>query len=196
MRYGVSPIYVVPGLLLLGGMYLADGRDYGFSSVGHWVGVTYKGNIRALAELLVGGSMYPLALRLSQLHCPQWGRVALTLFKWACWGGMVLYAAFPFYHRAGVVFVCIAAAVMLSFSKICCDNTWYQTRLFMWLGRLSLPLYLSHYYYAQNLKFLIPESMASALKLAVYFGCSLATALLVMAAAKRTRQRWATGCTQ
>ncbi|MDO4818466.1 MAG: acyltransferase [Akkermansia sp.] len=195
-KFGVSPAYLTLGLLLMGGIYLADDRNCGFAGVTHWMGFTYKGNLRALSELLVGVSLYPMAMKLSRLNCALWLKVLLTLFKWACWGGMVIYAAFPVYNRVGVVFVCIAAAILLSFSNICCDKSWYQTRMSLWLGRLSLPLYLSHHFYAKNLGFFISGGIAPALKMAVYLACSLATALFVMWAAGQIRQRLSAACRQ
>ena len=189
-KVGISPVYIVPGMVILGGMYLTDGAEYGLAWVTHWMGFTYKGNVRAFAELLTGVSLFPIAAMVSRVNMGRLCRMAFTLVKWACWGGMLLYALHPLCHRVGLVFFCICAALTLSFSRVCSDAGWYQSRFVIWLGRLSLPLYLSHYFYAKNLGFLVPGSYSPSAKLAIYLACSLATALLVMGTAKYIRHRW------
>lgn len=180
-RFGTTPVLGVLGLLMLGSIYAVGEEKYGFVYVFHWMGITFKGNFRAVSELLIGATLlYPAAMYLRRMEAARWFSCLLTLVKWLCLVVVVLYATCGSYHYTGYTFAAIFLALLLCFSGLCADSKLYDNRLSLFLGRLSLPLYLSHYFYSTDLHYLLPEGTSSSVKLAVYIACSLTTALVVL----------------
>lgn len=180
-RFGTTPVLGVLGLLMLGSIYAVGEEKYGFVYVFHWMGITFKGNFRAVSELLIGATLlYPAAVYLRRMKAARWFSCLLTLVKWLCLVVVVLYATCGSYHYTGYTFAAIFLALLLCFSGLCADSKLYDNRLSLFLGRLSLPLYLSHYFYSTDLHYLLPAGTSSSVKLAVYIACSLTTSLVVL----------------
>lgn len=189
-RFGNSVLIPIAACFLLGYIMKVDpdSSKAGFAMVRNWMGVTYKGNIRGVAELAIGASLYPLAQMLAAMRVPRLVRAWLMLVKWGCYGVTLIYCVHPVGTWMPFVLVALACALVLNTSRVCTDADWYQYGCIMWLGRFSLPLYLSHIFWARNLNAVLPCCMSGAGKLLAYNLCSLATALLVMYSARWLRQ--------
>lgn len=187
-RFGCTPVFGVLGLLMLGGLYAYEGEQYGFVYVYHWMGVTFKGNIRAFAELSIGASLYPLVLYLQTLKADKWFTYVLTAVKWCCCAAVAVYCIYDDYHYTGYVFIAIVALLVLCFSDHCADSKYYNHPLCLFLGKLSLPLYLSHYYYATDMHRLLPAGLPVSAKAGIYIACSCLTALAVLYGGKLLRR--------
>lgn len=180
-RFGTNPVLGMLGLMILGGMYAVEGEKCGFAYVFNWMGVTFKGNLRAVSELLIGATLlYPLAMHLRRRKAARWFSFLLTVVKWLCLAAVAWYGFCGSYIYAGYVFVAICLALVLCFSGLCADSKLYDNRLFLFMGRMSLPIYLSHYVYSTDLQYLLPEGCSISVKLAVYLACSFTTALMVL----------------
>lgn len=190
-RYGPSPIWLLLALLMLGYIQMADAdaAHHGFSGPRVWLGWIYKGNLRACAELAIGVCLFPITQYLQQSEALQKRQKLLVLIKWGCYGVTFYYCIHPCAPVSPIALVALACALMLSFSRLCADRDWYQYRWVMWLGRFSLPLYLSHVFWAHNLSVIFPCFSTSLQKLLIYGAASFLTALLTMLLAKRMR-RW------
>ena len=188
-RFGNSILVPLAACFLLGYIMKEDpdSSKAGFAMVRNWMGWTYKGNIRGVAELAIGASLYPLAQMLAAMRMPRLVRAWLMLVKWACYGVMLIYCAHPVGSWMPFVLVTLACALVLNASRVCTDADWYQYGCIMWLGRFSLPLYLSHIFWSRNLDAVLPCYTTGIGKLLVYNLCSLATALLVLCLAKLLR---------
>lgn len=177
---------VIPlgALLLLGWL----SQNYGdLRGPGVWTGYTYKGNLRAMAELCLGATCFFAADRIRQIRFSRLARILLCAVKWASWISLILYmidgrTAYDFF---GCVLFCVA--ITLSFSRVCIDEGIYQNSVVLFLGKFSVPLYLNHVYFAWNLNALLPQDMNDGAKLCCYIVCSVAASLLVMFLAKRLR---------
>lgn len=190
-RHGHSVLVPIAACFLLGYIMVADSDSprMGFAMVRNWMGWAYKGNIRGVAELAIGASLYPLVQVLASRRAPQWARACLTLVKWGCYGVMLLYCVHPVGTWMPLVLAALACALVLNASGVCADAGWYRHGWIMRLGRFSLPLYLSHIFWAKNLAAIAPGIPAdSALMLALYFAVSVATALVVELLAKCLRR--------
>lgn len=190
-KYAHSPIWPVMALVLLGYSSHANGSST-FLGVREWLGWTYKGNLRALAELTLGFSLYPLVQYLASKQTAQTTRLLLTLSKWTCYAVALLYSLHPIGRLAPLTLLALVCSLVLCFSRLCCDRTWYQHEWIFWLGKFSLPLYLSHIFWSRNLGTILPWIENPWGKLLVYVSLSLMTALAVMALAKQFRR--ITGC--
>ena len=102
---------------------------------------------------------------------------------------MLLYCVHPVGAWMPLVLAALACALVLNASGVCADAGWYRHGWIMRLGRFSLPLYLSHFFWAKNLAAIAPGIPAdSALMLIVYFAASVVTALAVGLLAKCLRR--------
>ncbi|MBQ7106509.1 MAG: acyltransferase [Clostridia bacterium] len=177
----------VGALLLLGWLYQTYGN---LLSPSVWTGFTFKGNIRAIAELSLGAVCYQFVDYLKSFNFNNGIKIALTVIKWCCWTGSITYMYFYFTdHRGdfGILFV-IMLAVIISFSTQSIDAPIYQNKFVFWLGKISFPLYVAHIYFARNLGFILPASLNDAAKMSIYFACSITAALIVTLAANGIRK--------
>lgn len=143
-----------------------------------WLTFTYKGNIRAVAELCIGAECFYIVQNLKQIRFTRLSKWLLTLLKWVCWGSLILYmwqeSKYDFYM---LLLLCISC--ILAFSQQCADAHIYQNKLVTWLGKFSLYLYLSHYPY-RFIASVLPKGMRYRYILIYYVSCSFATALFIM----------------
>lgn len=146
-----------------------------------WLGWTYKGNVRALAEISLGICLYPIAQKLKQIKFPVWARIFLALLEWCLYIRFIHYmyqktaSTLDFYY----LFVC-AGAILLSFSQCGIDANWFQGRFFAFLGKVSFALYLSHNCWAININTFLPEAFSKKERFAAYLAASAVSTVAVM----------------
>lgn len=190
-RYGYSPIWIILALMLLGYMFKSDEvtPDWGSAGAHHWMGWTLKGNLRALAELAIGASLFPLSRYMEgHLRPVMRGAHLITFLKWSCYGLALIQCIHPKVYAEPLVLLALSCGILLSFSNLCIDRYCYQATWIMRLGRFSLPLYLSHFYWATNLSVILPSLTFRWEKLLVYHVAAVLTALFVMFLAKQLRR--------
>lgn len=178
------PFFVPVGSLLLLGYILHECS--GFAKAYEWIGVTYMGNLRALAELSLGAYAYMVVPHVAAIkfHIPaQW---CIGIFKYGLIVSFLLLA-----WRAGhivnfQIYFIIATwlFIVLSFAGV---GGRISHPLFLWLGKLSLPLYLGHGYWARSLRDIMPDVTSNVEILLIYTGLSLATALFLLYTARIIR---------
>lgn len=152
------------------------------------VGFTLKGNLRAFAELGLGACSYPLAERLAAVRLKTWVRCLLSAVKW---GSLALLFALMYRADSSMDFLFVYltwGVLIVIFSRQDADSMLYQGPVFLWLGRFSLPLYLSHRYYTLHLRKLLPPTTSDAVFLCILFAVSVGTALVVMYGAAYLRR--------
>ena len=146
-----------------------------------WMGFTYKGNLRALAELSIGASLFPLAQRLKDVKLTKTGSILLTVAEWVCYISVLEYMRLEGASRRDYYYILVfAVAVLLSFSGQGIDANWFQGRIVAFLGKFSLSLYLSHYCWSVRVNHFLPEEFSNTQRLVIYFVVSVVTALLIM----------------
>lgn len=186
-RLGVSLAYFAVGWMLLGAIYL-NGDNVDLGGVRDVIG-TYKGNIRGFAEMLLGASLFPLAQKIRSMSFSRFGAIVITFIKWGM--SMVIlmfaYRATFFGHNFGIAMMAICIILVLMFSEKCLDTKWYQHPVALFLGRFSLPLFLSHHFYASYLLEILPPDISHVRIGVIYYACSFATAFFVMGMAGKVR---------
>ncbi len=180
-------IMPVGALLLLGWLY----QTYGSLLVpSAWTGFTFKGNIRAIAELCLGAACYQIVEYLKSFNFSKGLKIALTVVKWCCWLGSLAYMYFYYkdhHGDFGILFV-ILLAVIIAFSNQGIDAPIYQNKFIFWLGKISFPLYVAHIYFARSLGFVLPTPLSDVAKMCIYFACSITSAIIVTLAANGIRK--------
>lgn len=145
-----------------------------------WMGFTYKGNLRALAEISIGICLYPLGQRLRAMKLSKFSRFMLTVIEWGCYLCLLWYMAMESASRRDYYYVAVyAVAILISFSGQGIDASLFQNSFSSFLGRISFPLYLSHNCWAKNINTFLPEGLSRIEKLLIYGVVSLVTTAVV-----------------
>lgn len=178
-RMMTNVVLPLGGLLLLG--YLCLNKTHPRDPSAVWKEFTYKGNIRAMAELSIGACLHPLAQRLKQVKISTLSRILLSVAEWGCYIAVFVYMRNKTASRLDYYFIAVfAAAILLSFSQQGIDASWYQHRLFSFLGKFSFALYLSHHCWAIHMKTLFP-TLSNNRRFAIYLVLSFVAAAVLMA---------------
>lgn len=174
MKHIVVPLAAV---LLMG--YLAanygDPRD-----PRNWIGFTYKGNIRAMAELCLGVLCYLATRKIAALPLNRLGKALLSAAEVASYAAVIGYMYAMKASEYDYFFIAVLmVGVTASFSHQGLAAGWFDNRACAFLGKFSMPLFLSHTFYAQHLNLLLPEHFSNGQRMAVYLLCSFVTAAVV-----------------
>lgn len=145
-----------------------------------WLGLTYKGNVRAMAELCLGAECYHITKWLIRLPLKKYVRILLTVLKHCCWCGVILYMWAGTTKYDFIMLFVFTVAVILAFSRQCVDTKYTNGRVVGWMSKFSLCLYLCHMPYAKNLGKILPADLRYRYVFLIYLVCSYATALVVM----------------
>lgn len=190
-RYGklaANVILPVVALLILAYMSL---NYYSIRDPHAWMGVTLKGNLRAFAEISLGALCYHFTEKLKRINFTFLSRLLLTGIEFGIYALVLLYMTTQSDYLKDIMFLALlCVAVCISFAHIGVVDKLLDNKLFYFLGKFSLPLYLSHNFFACYLSKLIPSfsSYGFAKKLTVYISLSIATAIVVMIISKLIRK--------
>ncbi len=187
-KMAINVILPVGVLLLLGFMYRNYGTVRGPMS---WNGFTYRGNLRALAELSLGCLCYCLSKRLKNVDFNAFGKALLALIELSCYGVYVyyMYSGVEGVRDFFYIFI-LCIGVIISFSGKSFGHSQFNNRFFSFLGKFSLPLYLIHSSMSKRMFDILPaaEAMEWQDRLLIYLALSFAGALAVMLISKLIRR--------
>lgn len=178
VRYRGHALLLVAGVLICGFLCVYHGA---LNGVYDFIYITYEGNIRAIGELLVGSSIYPLVQYLKNHRLTLFCSALLSLLKICCIGVIVFISTRHNSSYHGIALCAAILALILIFSEHGIDKNLFNNKLCLFLGALSLPLYLAHRTITIFANSLLPESVISLWqKTCICFTYSLLAALLVM----------------
>lgn len=138
--YCIGPL---SGALIIG--YLIKTTSY-LGGVSDWVGITYKCNLRAFAELSLGCTCFELSRKLACRNITVLSKFFLSLSVISTifvviWNICCVNRLF----NDGVILLLLCFIIVAVFGKIgyfSTHNAWYNNRFLCYLGKLSLPVYL------------------------------------------------------
>lgn len=141
--YDVFSRYAAPliALLILG--YIYHDSKY-LTGVMNWMGLSYKGMFRAIAEMLLGIWSFELSSYIRRHKHTKKERILYSLVEILCFictcGYMLLTM-----RREYEIFALMACLILITiaFSDISYTDKFFQNKLCLVLGKLSLPIYLS-----------------------------------------------------
>ncbi len=145
-----------------------------------WMGILYKGNIRAFAELCMGVVCFQVTQKICLVPWNRLSRIIIEILQLGLYGAVILYM---YLYKPGtqdyffIFLFCIA--VILSFSSLGAGSAVFDGKIPAILGKFSTALFFSHLYYAQNLNCILPKQMHTAEKVIIYLLCAFLTALMV-----------------
>lgn len=182
-RRGV-PLYLPVISLLLLGYILQEEATFGVAF--DRMGFTYQGNIRALAELSLGAFACTVVPWLSGVACRRFVRIGLSILQY----GLLLFAVYiawagdTMYEQAYFI-VFMWLFIVMSFAGM---GLHLQHPVFLFVGKISLPLFLCHRFWSLHLVHLLPGGMPMPALSALYFLISLISALFLLPAASCFRK--------
>lgn len=129
------------GILLLGYMVKTSTAVTGVET---WTGFTFKGNLRAFAEICLGIFAFEICRYLNSLDLSKKSRVALTALEWFAFIASAMFVMMTFKKKYEILcLIAIFVLVVLSFSSQTYGQKIFNNKFFYYLGSLSLPIYLS-----------------------------------------------------
>lgn len=179
----VNLIIPLGSLVLIGYLYRKYGTLFKPAEMGIF---TMRGNVRAVAELGLGMLGYKASEYIRKINFSIFGRICISAIKWGLYG-LVFWVMYRNIKLTdSVIPLIITAAVALSFSGASIEGGILNNKVSYFLGKLSLPLYVSHYCFVGpekfcSLKNVLPEGLSSEKTLAIYVACAFANAFLIMA---------------
>lgn len=142
--YSTFTILIAPllGLLIVGAIIHNTGN---LGGVTEWSAITYKSNFRAIAELSLGTTCFEISRRISLVNFKKKSRIILSLAAFICYVVTFLFVNcdVPLTFSAhALILICIAIIITLSNAGWVGRSGFMQRKLFLYLGSISLPLYL------------------------------------------------------
>lgn len=182
-KYKESYIYIIAPLIVLFGVgYMI--QNYGhLRGPGTWMGLTFKGNLRALSELALGSIVYILAEKIKNINFTKLGKIIITLAEI---GSFILifvishFMQLTFDHD-GILLIIITIGITLAFSEKTLEYNLLCNKFSYWLERVSLTLYMIHWPVRMFfISFEPTKNLRYSLKLLTYTATSLILGIILM----------------
>jgi len=170
-------------MCLLGWMVKTYGTILG---PGVWTGFTFRGNIRGFAEIGIGVTIYYIVQELQNINFSRISKIILMIFKWI---GLVVIIRWILVGSTNkflpLYVIILIASLIIVFSQQAFDNGIYHNQGCYFLGKISMPLYLCHYYFCSSkpelasLNNILPADMEPWMKIAILMAVSITTAIII-----------------
>ena len=161
-------------LFLLGWLYKQEGE---LGVAAQWNGYFAMGMLRASAELCLGCVAYGITRFLSKYRFTVITKILLTIAEFAGYIGTLLIAALWAGKTDFFCLFLLFVSIILSFSGQTYSVQIFSNRIFIKMGKFSLPLYLNHIIWARLLSTLnMPISFPK--ELVIYLALSFASAFV------------------
>lgn len=135
--------YAAPLISLLIVGYLIYETKY-LSGVTVWMGFSYKGMLRAVAEIALGTTAFEISRYMNQRTFSKAQRFAFTVLELSCLSGILIYCVTTFSSRyESYALIAIFVLVTLAFSGVSYGSRLFDNKLCYFLGNISLPVYLA-----------------------------------------------------
>ncbi len=152
-KYQKSFSYIIApaiGIFILGYMAWTTQTP---SGVRDSMGIAMKGMFRAVAELGLGAAMYPMVNWLRGIHFTRFGKWMMSLLELIIWGGTFGYMIFVNKKTFDMVEVlCIWLLILLALAHQGALADLFDNKLFVFLGKYSLSIYLSHIFWVRYIE--------------------------------------------
>lgn len=153
-----------------------------------WTGLVMKGNIRAMADLLLGVVSWQFCGHLKALPLNRLGQALCLFAEILLYGAVIVYMYTQIPTNWDYLFILLLfLAVTLSFSGQALGSSLFDNAVSRWLTRYSTALYFGHLYIATNMD-VIMQSGTGAERIGVYAALAFLNGLIVMALASLYRR--------
>ncbi len=140
--YSFTRFFVPLGSLLVIGYLIYTTKA--LTGVMTWVGICYKSLLRAIVEISLGTTAFELSRYLSKKEFSKKKKVILTVAEALCFAITTLYVLITFSKKYEVyILVLLFFLVVIAFSGVTYGSGFFNNRFFAFLGKISLPIYLT-----------------------------------------------------
>lgn len=154
-----------------------------------WLGWFCRGTPRAYAEIAIGVLCYPLSQKLAQISLTTFGKFLCSCVESGIYLCVILFTHFGTSSAKDYFYVLImAVAIVITFSHQSLGASLFDHAFFYRLGKLSLPIYLSHAAWCKKIDALVHASTPINHRVMLYLLCSIVTAFLLAGIAKLWRR--------
>ena len=148
----------------------------------------YIGNIRALSEMGVGMCAFPVAAWMRERAFTRTQHAILAIVKYILFFLIICYML-TWVPNAHLLWLCgVWAWLVLAVSVQCRQFPAFACGISRCLGKISLPLFLSHGFYVVTWNRLMPTDTPDWLKVVCYLTAAVATTSAVMVASSLLRR--------
>jgi peptidoglycan/LPS O-acetylase OafA/YrhL len=175
----------VLGFALLGAIMVLTG---GLGDIDDWFFITYKTNVRAFAEISVGAGTFEISRRISTWFARRKADLRLLVCRWiltlTALTGLALSVAYMCSAIEGcyaLIVVCLlsaAVAIVFSGQGVLCHAGIFTNPVFAYLGRISLPMYVSQTLFRRSVPYWFDRSSEWKQCLMIYLGILLFAMLM------------------
>ena len=111
------------------------------------ISFTFKGNIRCVLELLLGGIIYILCEKFKKIDFTKFGLILITIIEITCLTIPIIISHFinESSRYDFIVLIIIAIGVLIAFSEKTLEYNILCNKFSYWLEKLSLTIYIFHY---------------------------------------------------
>ena len=135
--------YIAPisAILIIGYMIFTTKSLTGVTS---WTGLSYKSTLRAFAEISLGTTAFELSRYISEKKFTASQRITITVTEFICFVFVVLYMVLSFVNKYELyALIAMFLIITITFSSKTYGNKIFNNRVCCFLGKISLPIYLS-----------------------------------------------------
>ena len=111
---------------------------------GAWLGLTYRGNIRAFFEIHIGACLYPLVQKIKSLDFTKLGSICITLIEIVGFVTPILAAQFLSTSYDYILLLMLMCSVTLAFSEKTLEFKFLNNKFIYFLEKISIPVYFIH----------------------------------------------------
>ncbi len=152
-----------------------------------WYGPIPYTLIRSTGDIAVGCVCFNVCRYMNSIKYSRMGQRILALIEWGCY----IFCIIWIYKNGGgeMDFFCLlitAVAIAISFSKKSATAGTFQRKTVLWLGKLSLAIYLGHQFWAKSLG-KIMRGLSDIYVVISYFVLSALTAITIMTVSSSIR---------
>lgn len=182
-KYKYNFLYIVAPFIILFGLGYINSTYNNLRTPDQWLGITYKGNIRAFIELLLGGILYIICEHLKKINFTKFGKFVITFIEIICF--ILPFFISQFMDSATkydfIQLFIISIGIILAFSEKTLEYNLFCNKFFYWLEKLSLTLYIFHFpvrLFFRNASFL--KNIPYLNRLIIYLPVTIIISVIIM----------------
>lgn len=153
--------------------------------------LVYAGILRAFADLSIGCICYEVCEKIKTVRFTRVSQVLITLVQFLGYSGVIYCTTnLPVKQFDFVMLLGLAVCVPLTFSGQGILTPFFQKGIFMWLGKMSLIIYLNHMWVKDGLAALFPASVGYWVLMFVYIICVFSVSIICLVYAEVADLVW------
>lgn len=149
--------------IFLGGFLIHQiNPKYSLRTYNAWTGVMYMGMGRALFEVSLGTTLYEICEKFKKIKFTKLGSIFLTIFQFSCFSFVILANTFLTTRKLDWLYIILLiVGVLIGFSEKTYFYEKCNNKVFYYLEKLSLPIYLNNFLFIYVINYTRLSTMLS-----------------------------------